>query len=168
MTTFTLTETQPHSRALLDSRGFVYQSNRSLDARWVFDDGVIVTVHERRDLTWHYSRGRPQRTHEVELTKLPRVYVDVEENLLENLCGRQSRPHVAWKPRVAEALARIGVVGPLAWSQRAGCSCPCSPGFIIKGWTGPRFDAWVTLPGAPVVIEDELYAARAAAFGVTR
>jgi hypothetical protein len=45
---------------------------------------------------------------------------------------------------VLQALKDNGVsVEKMAWNQRAGCSCPCSPGFSITGDKGK--DYWVTL-----------------------
>lgn len=69
--------------------------------------------------------------------KKSRVYLSVEdEGLLDNLNNRVNRPVVLWKEIALKGLREIGlteeVIGGLKWSQYAGCSCPCSPGFIIK------------------------------------
>lgn len=74
-----------------------------------------------------------------------RVYVDVlNETLLENFAARTSRPYIEWKPFVLEGLASLGIGNAkLRWSQKAGCSCPCSPGFFIDGHFGQDF--WVTI-----------------------
>lgn len=126
-------------------------------AEWKFDDGVTIDACERHDEI-SYQGNRRYRTTNVELTKKVRIYVSADEpfNVLEDLTNRTRRPHNAWKPRVIEALSRIGIeFDYLGWDQYAGCaSCPCSPGFVprdkdaLRGW-----DFWVTLPGAPTVDE---------------
>jgi len=109
-----------------------------IDAMWEFADGV--KVHYRDNTTWRES-GKKSRVY---------VWCDEQFNLLEDLENRTRRPHTAWRAPTIEALARIGVTGKLNWSQYAGCSCPCSPGFILTG--GPvGGDFWVTLPGAPAI-----------------
>ena len=69
--------------------------------------------------------------------KKSRVYLSVEdEGLLDNLNNRVNRPVALWKEIALKGLREIGLteefIGGLKWSQYAGCSCPCSPGFIIK------------------------------------
>jgi hypothetical protein len=64
-----------------------------------------------------------------------RAYVFIKnENILENLTNRQNRPTKLFRQIVEEALEKEGITNPdgMAWSQYAGCSCPCSPGFIMK------------------------------------
>lgn len=75
------------------------------------------------------------------------VYVSIEgETFWENFADRTSRPHTAWRPYVITALKEAGVqFKNIRWSQKAGCSCPCSPGFIVQGGTYPAKDYWVTL-----------------------
>lgn len=123
-----------------------------IDATWRFPDGVVIHAMER---TKHqYNTWR-------EVEAKVRVYVDANQpfNVLEDLTNRTRRPHHVWRPRVVEALARIGVeFAVLGWSQKAGCSmCPCSPGFVCHGEnTGAvayGWDFWVTLPDAPTVDE---------------
>jgi hypothetical protein len=73
-----------------------------------------------------------------EYVSAPRMYVDIkDETLVENLMNRHSRPYNLYK-------------------QRAGCSCPCSPGFIlpkqtlnIGGNTFSHFDVWITFTSVP-------------------
>lgn len=130
-------------------------TNEAWHACWEFEDGVKVTITDRF-LTNTYRRGKYSWFPRTELTKAPRLYVDVEETILDNLQDRCRRPYLDWKPRVREALERIGLeTKKLAWNQHAGCSmCPCSPGFILDAGLG-SFDIWVTLPGAPVVDESK-------------
>ena len=51
--------------------------------------------------------------------------------------GRHTRPIAALRKLLPEALDKVDITFTKArWSQKAGCSCPCSPGFIIdtEGW----------------------------------
>lgn len=100
------------------------------------------------------AASRTQR----EYFKEPRVYVDIEgETLMDDLMNRRSRPYNVFRKVVQDqALEALGVTSDthkLAWSQYAGCTCPCSPGFIVKRkvdapWdavSAPRADVWVTV-----------------------
>lgn len=74
------------------------------------------------------------------------VYVSVDgESVIENLVNRRSRPYKALRPIVLEELKKHGIpFKNIRWSQRAGCSCPCSPGFIIQGGDIGQ-DYWLTI-----------------------
>lgn len=65
-----------------------------------------------------------------------RVYVwEHNETVLQNLFNRRSRPCREYRPIVLEVLKeRYGITDPtkVKWSQKAGCACGCSPGFIVK------------------------------------
>jgi hypothetical protein len=63
-----------------------------------------------------------------------RIYVgEVGESVFENLDNRFGRPVKEYRAAVLEALTSIGITDhKLAWSQKAGCSCGCSPGFILR------------------------------------
>ena len=59
------------------------------------------------------------------------------ENVLQNLENRRSRPIKAFRQAAKKALEGLGVDHSsldIRWSQRAGCGCGCSPGFIVEGW----------------------------------
>jgi len=67
--------------------------------------------------------------------KCPRVYFfEKNESILAHLNRRHYRPHQEYRkllPKVYEQLDfPLGVKAK--WSQYAGCSCPCSPGFTLK------------------------------------
>lgn len=69
----------------------------------------------------------------------PRVYVWPEDfNPLEDMASgrRWARPERAYAPMVAAIVDVIRDVPAgttrLRWSQTAGCSCKCSPGFIVE------------------------------------
>lgn len=90
----------------------------------------------------------------------PRLYPDFEESLFDNLVNRRSRP-IALLGRVArQALKQLELPGTLRWSQYAGCSCPCSPGWrwhdapsldFGEGHMRAQYDGWVEIKGAPQV-----------------
>jgi hypothetical protein len=58
------------------------------------------------------------------------------ETILEQFTvGRHTRPYTQYRKEVLPiVLKRLGLPKgtKVSWSQRAGCSCPCSPGFIIQ------------------------------------
>ena len=78
-------------------------------------------------------------------------YLSIEgESVWENLQNRRSRPHAVLRPYVLAALKEAGVeVTGLRWSQKAGCSCPCSPGWILQG-AQPGHDYWATVSLAEI------------------
>ena len=94
-----------------------------------------------------------------------RVYVDeIGETIIENLVNRGARPVKAYKAIVLETLQHIDINDKrIAWSQRAGCSCGCSPGFVLRagdnsGVTchridGTPVDIWVRIQRGTELIE---------------
>jgi len=63
------------------------------------------------------------------------------ESIADNIVYRRFRPYTVWKksvlPLLVEkypALAKY----KFSWCQRAGCFCPCSPGFIVM----PKKGEW--------------------------
>ncbi len=79
--------------------------------------------------------------------KETRVYVHLaKETILENLIERHNRPYTEYRknvmPKVLKALG-LPLDTKFSWSQYAGCSCPCSPGFIIHGHEGK--EVWATI-----------------------
>ena len=91
-----------------------------------------------------------KRDHEVrrlQSRSKTRVFVWPKgESIMENLQNRRNRPHTAMKPFALRAAEALGVqVESISWSQNAGCSCGCSPGFVVKGDHRPGFDVHVTL-----------------------
>ena len=56
-----------------------------------------------------------------------------KETTQENLVNRRNRPYKEWKKLIPQVLEQLNIENPgykWTWSQYAGCSCPCSPGFI--------------------------------------
>lgn len=98
--------------------------------------------------------------------KKPRVFVNIsDESLLENLENRRNRPVKIYGNIAKSALQAAGIeIKTLRWSQYAGCTCACSPGFILtttgKGWGYQNYDEyaqcdmWVTIKKQPQVQND--------------
>jgi hypothetical protein len=75
-----------------------------------------------------------------------RIYINVQgETIIDNLMNRKSRPYQQYKALMPMIFELLDIEPkPVTWSQYAGCSCPCSPGFIIK--EGDRgVDYWITI-----------------------
>ena len=70
-----------------------------------------------------------------------------KETIIDNLMNRRNRPHKEYKTHLATVLNKsdipVSFIKHAQWSQKAGCSCGCSPGFIIKGHVGKEI--FVTL-----------------------
>lgn len=69
-----------------------------------------------------------------ELWHKTRVYIFIDgENIMENLAKRRMRPYNVWKKEVLPlVLKKLNLEGwKASWSQKAGCSCGCSPGFFL-------------------------------------
>lgn len=78
-------------------------------------------------------RTRTLKTKYREFTKAPRVYVSLcDESIFENLMNRRNRPTKVYRALASSVLKEKGIfVKKMRWSQYAGCTCPCSPGFIL-------------------------------------
>ena len=81
---------------------------------------------------------------------LPRVFVwGADESVLENMANRRHRPYSVWRKEILpEVWERLGLTNvKVRWSQYAGCTCPCSPGFIVtSGYGGQDLHVSVTPP----------------------
>lgn len=75
-----------------------------------------------------------------------RIYIEVQgETIMDNLMNRKSRPYQQYKALMPQIFDLLNIEHkPVAWSQHAGCSCPCSPGFIIKE-DNRGVDYWITI-----------------------
>ncbi len=97
---------------------------------------VDVAVRERTRPRWErndYSGRWYQNGDYRSYNAKPRVYVWFKgESIFENLMTRFERKPNRYRPYVKAVLADLGVeYDKLAWSQRAGCSCGCSPGYVL-------------------------------------
>lgn len=107
-----------------------------------------------------------------DFSKKSRVFVWADdESILDNLQNRTRRPYEAWRVLAVKVLRQLvdqngrplwkpehdAEALRLRWSQRAGCSCPCSPGFVIDSertqLRGGDFHIHVT--GVPAVDESK-------------
>ena len=115
-------------------------------------EGATLTIIPR---SYHYG-------YKNDYFKAPRMYVTVaDETIFDNLANRKRRPYNVYKTLIHSSdLKNVLDISKLSWSQSAGCSCPCSPGFVlnpqtlmIDGDAVTRFDIWLTLENAPSVNE---------------
>lgn len=80
------------------------------------------------------------------------VFPDNEKGL-EQLVYRHDRPVAIFRAYMPEMLAAFDLPPETKarWSQYAGCSCPCSPGFVLDV-PGYGYDYFVTLAGIPETV----------------
>ena len=96
-----------------------------------------------------------------EYTAKPRAYVFLdEETVAQNFGARFNRPYKVYRPLVLKALEDLGIEGAkISWRQKAGCTCGCSPGFVIDLPDGIEeasecFDLYITVSGPPTEIDE--------------
>lgn len=77
-------------------------------------------------------------THRIEQRRgrfpTSRVYVWLPETVLENLENRRNRDVKTLRAVALQGLQQHGFsvdLSDLRWSQKAGCGCGCSPGFVL-------------------------------------
>lgn len=75
------------------------------------------------------------------------IYISPEgETILEQLDTRRNKPYTVYRKQfLPEILKQAGYPADtkVSWSQKAGCGCGCSPGFIVKNEMGT--DIFVTV-----------------------
>lgn len=86
----------------------------------------------------------------------PRIYFwPKNESVLENLQNRRSRPYSHYRRLFPKLVKMLRLKGELKanWSQYAGCTCGCSPAFIVSsiGNPGIHYDLHVKFE----LVEDE-------------
>jgi hypothetical protein len=111
-------------------------------------------------MTINFRPRRSVGTTWRQYTAQPRIYVYVNDfDVIEDLENRFRRPHKVYRRYAVEALETLGMTDPkFSWSQKAGCSCGCSPGFIVsednRVVNGTRYwDLWIDINSAPLVDE---------------
>lgn len=92
------------------------------------------------------ARTRRHEERRLRANSKSRVFIwPKNESVMDNLVNRRDRPHDAWKRFAEKAAALFDVqADKISWSQKAGCACGCSPGFVIHG-DRPGFDIHVTI-----------------------
>jgi hypothetical protein len=112
-------------------------------------------MNEKRSVHDHTGYGAPRND---------RVYCSViyadgnAETVLDQLENRFYRPYKDWKPLVKKVLKNKFGIEPerIAWSSKAGCTCHCSPGFVL---IGPGMDNcqtfWLTMRATLVDLKSE-------------
>lgn len=68
------------------------------------------------------------------------------ESIMDDLANRRSRPSKLYREVVLDQYPELA--GRIKWSQTAGCSCGCSPGFIaddvLRDEGDKRVDIYIT------------------------
>lgn len=88
---------------------------------------------------------------EEKLNMMPRIYFLLSnESIVDHLQNRRSRPYRQFRKFLPEVIRMAGLEGQIdadndgiAWSQNAGCSCGCSPGFIVHRLFPKSFSIYV-------------------------
>lgn len=127
-----------------------------------------IRIQDRQQPTYRNGRMEPSWG---EYTSKPRCHIFPKgENVMENLfVGRRNRPVDVYKREVIPAVKQAIVDRVMAskrgddrrvvttdevqarWSQKAGCSCGCSPGFIVtvpEAIIDMRYDIFVDVEAA--------------------
>ena len=75
---------------------------------------------------------------------------------LEQFVYRHSRPVQLYRTLLPEIFEALGLPANTTarWSQKAGCTCPCSPGFILSHHANHNFYAYVTADDPEAVKHD--------------
>lgn len=78
-----------------------------------------------------------------------RIYFGLDGwSILDNLFNRGNEPHALVKPFIVPmALEAMGLPPEtkVTWSRTAGCSCGCSPAFVVEAENPKGYDVWVTV-----------------------
>jgi hypothetical protein len=95
---------------------------------------VSVTTREKR-------RDKSRKGGVGSLERKTKMYFSPEgETVLDQfLVGRRTRPNTLLRKLIPEALKRANVANlseytKSSWSRKAGCTCGCSPGFVLSEW----------------------------------
>lgn len=89
----------------------------------------VIALDVRQGPTWAKGRNVKARIH---------VYPQ-GDNTWRALTERHNHPYEAYKAEpgmIESALVALGLdpaTAKVRWSQKAGCSCGCSPAFIVHG-----------------------------------
>ncbi len=77
----------------------------------------------------HSSQGCPSPKYQARM-----YFFHPDKSIMENLVNRHFRPVPFYKKLIPQVFAQLGIKATkAAWRSRCGCSCPCSPGFVLEG-----------------------------------
>lgn len=115
--------------------------NDSWDYRVEFENGHKMPVNDI-ELKDPYIKLKINEVKLIDNGKYRkmRIYIFREgETLLQNILQRYTRPYDFYKkeviPKIKDQLKEEGIdldTLKISWNQYAGCSCGCSPGFILN------------------------------------
>ena len=96
----------------------------------------ITEIDVRKPVEFNYAR-MSWADYVRMRTRAARIHIFLkDETVWENLEKRRVRPHTTYRKEVLpHVLDKMGLprTTKVRWSQKAGCGCGCSPGFIVDG-----------------------------------
>lgn len=99
---------------------------------------VEVNKKVRTQPTWDNGGNR------AEYEAKPRVYFwFTDESIVDHLFNRKYEPWREFKKVMPDVLEQAGVKAKYNWSNKAGCKCGCSPGFILTENSNEHYDIFV-------------------------
>lgn len=141
----------PHERISLSSIVRYEDGEIVMPLRDVCKKEVVLLGGIKADVTISYVMS--SKSNGYRAYRKARAYVGVKnESLAENLVNRRNRPVVQYKKIVQQVLWALNMETKFAWSQYAGCSCPCSPGFILDGYA--YGEMWIEIDYANNLLND--------------
>jgi hypothetical protein len=102
-----------------------------------FTDGYKVVIEEVKLVRITSRKQQKPRAYAWQ-----RNYEDVSELMAQRYYGRAFYRKVLTAAGPALLAQGIDITGA-RWSQHAGCSCPCSPGFILAGSNNTGYDVHI-------------------------
>ena len=119
------------------------RSREPLEFRFVTPDELVLDVRVREETNRWGERnlrrnGRIHFWHESDT-----VLSDLTRRM-----NRVARPYTFYRRQVLPTLIRemrLGDDAKFRWSEKAGCWCPCSPGFICDSYRLRGLNIYVTI-----------------------
>jgi hypothetical protein len=123
---------------------------------------TIKSVDRRPNRAGYRGGYRGGKGYSYDKHQKTRMYIWPEgESVMANLVNRRERPAILYRSLFGEIFRQANVPeGTKArWSQKAGCSCGCSPGFILDYWSTDDISVSVTGEEHAPVDEQYVYSA---------